>query len=120
MKYYKHKLWTNQERKASQSRAFQESKEYILPARFDDTEIPGILPTIGHIDLRTKSPAEFVQIIVRKLIYSGGTIPSKIIQNTGYIPGLNRRLNPIYDSSHRMYLYADNIAIDGGVKQPLH
>jgi hypothetical protein len=38
--YYAQKLWTNHERKNAQARAFQENKVYILPARFDDTEIP--------------------------------------------------------------------------------
>lgn len=220
---YKQKLWTNHERQAMQSRAFQESQEYILPAKFDDTEITGVLPTVGYIDLRIKTPEQFVRIIEKKLIYSGGTVPSenlrkalstitpvpkitpqelivnildkkegigiqnaqivlsaengtylqtytnedgigkimihtkrlysllishvnypsvlvekldldsdikieinkidnvgsKIIQNTGYIDGLEGRLNPIYDSSQRMYLYADNIAIDGGKNQPV-
>ena len=46
-KHYAEKLWTNLERKAAQSRAFEKSSEYILPARFDDIEIPGILPTAG-------------------------------------------------------------------------
>ena len=37
---------------------------------------------------------------------------------TGRIPGLEGRLNPKLDTNRRMYLYADNIAIDGGVQQP--
>jgi hypothetical protein len=37
---------------------------------------------------------------------------------TGHIPGLEGRLNPILDTSNRMYLYADNIAINGGENQP--
>lgn len=43
---------------------------------------------------------------------------SIIIQSTGYIPGLDGRLNPILDSLNRMYLYADNISIENGQKQP--
>lgn len=220
---YKIKLWTNHERQAMQARAFQEHQEYVLPARFDNTEIAGILPTTGYIDLRTKTPQQFAEIIEKKLIYSGGSIPSEnlrnalstiipipkidpfevninvidksteenipnasivfsaengtflssltdsngnskmivpirryysiliahqnypsvliprfdpisdlkielseisnvgsiIIQSTGYINGLNGRLAPIYDSSARMYLYADNIAINGGRNQPV-
>ncbi len=38
--------------------------------------------------------------------------------STGYIPGLQGRLNPILDTGNRTYLYADNIAIDGGKNQP--
>jgi hypothetical protein len=65
--HYKEKLWANHERKAAQARAFLESGEYILPARFDDTEVPGILQTTGYIDLRTRSPAEVALLLCEKL-----------------------------------------------------
>ena len=38
---------------------------------------------------------------------------------TGYIPGLVGCLNPIRDTHDRTYLYADNIAINGGQLQPV-
>lgn len=41
-------------------------------------------------------------------------------EGTGYVPGLAGRLNPILDSSDRTYLYATNIAINGGLQQPVH
>jgi len=66
-KHYANKLWTNHERKIAQSRAFEESAEYILPAKFDDTEIPGMLPTTGYIDLRKHSPAEVALLVCEKL-----------------------------------------------------
>jgi hypothetical protein len=65
--HYKEKVWTNHERRAAQSRAIEESREYILPARFDDTEIPGILPTTGYIDLRINSPAQVAILVLQKL-----------------------------------------------------
>ena len=65
--YYAEKLWTNHERKSAQARAFTEKGEYILPARFDDTEIPGILPTVGYIDLHSLEPEEFAKLIIEKL-----------------------------------------------------
>lgn len=219
--HYNKKLWTNHEREAMQSQAFQEYQEYILPARFDETEIPGLLPTIGYISLNGKSISDFCEVIFKKLVLSGRTIPSEqvrkslsplvkipkispaefsvtvknekgeslidadlfliadnnthlnsktddegkatfpintrrnyklyfananypsyivekidpendieilvhssenigsvICDSTGYIPGLKGRLNPILDTSNRTYLYADNIAIDGGLSQP--
>ncbi|MCC6243963.1 MAG: TIR domain-containing protein [Gemmatimonadaceae bacterium] len=64
---YARKLWSNHERKSAQSRAFEERREYILPARFDDTEVPGILPTIGYIDLRVTSPEELADLVLEKL-----------------------------------------------------
>ena len=204
-----------------QARAFQEHQEYILPARFDDTPIPGVLPTVGYISLTGRSAKDFVELILKKLVNSGRTIPSESVrravfsvsstpgvnptharvsvvssggdpiagadvtaiadnnttkcavtpadgvavltiptrrlyqlvvahpqhpgaivhawdpkedlvvtmfesENTGsvicmstcHIPGLQGRLNPILDTNNRMYLYADNIAIQGGVQQP--
>ncbi len=64
---YGKKLWTNHERKAAQARAFEEAKEYILPARFDDTEIPGILPTTGYLSLRDRSPEQLAAAVISKL-----------------------------------------------------
>jgi hypothetical protein len=43
--HYARKLWTNHERKSAQARAFKERSEYLFPARFDDTDVPGILST---------------------------------------------------------------------------
>jgi hypothetical protein len=40
-------------------------------------------------------------------------------ESTGHIPGLSGRLNPILDTHLRTYLYASNIAINGGVQQPV-
>lgn len=67
---YGRKLWTNHERESAQARAFEENEEYILPARFDDTEIPGIRPTTGYIDLRGRSPESFADLICQKLGHS--------------------------------------------------
>ena len=50
--------------------------------------------------------------------------PTKVrtitINGTGQITGLNGRLVPILDSLNRTYLYADNIAIEGGKNQPVY
>lgn len=219
--HYAKKLWTTHERTAMQARAFQEGQEYILPARFDDTQIPGVLPTTGYILLAERSPEKFVEVIHKKLINNGRTVPSEAVRkalfstttiprfepqtpsvsvisttgavvasanvvaiadngttkggqtdangkvtltiptrrhyqllvahpeypaalisswdpaegiqitlattentgsiichSTGYIPGLEGRLNPSFHTDKTAYLYADNIAIDGGKKQP--
>ena len=36
------------------------------------------------------------------------------------LPGLIGRLNPVLDNVDRMYLYATNVAIDDGRRQPVH
>lgn len=66
-KNYAKKLWSNHERRAAQAKAFESNKEYILPARFDDTKIPGILPTTGYVDLNDYSPEEFAKLIKEKI-----------------------------------------------------
>jgi hypothetical protein len=64
---YATKLWSKHELRAAQARAFVENSEYILPARFDDTEIPGILPTTSYIDLTTLRPEQFADLMVQKV-----------------------------------------------------
>ena len=39
---------------------------------------------------------------------------------TGHVPGLKGRLNPILDTHDRSYLYASNIAVNEGLRQPVH
>ena len=65
--HYAEKTWTNHERKAAQSRALFEKGEYILPVRFDDTEVPGLLPTTGFLDARKLSPEILASKILEKL-----------------------------------------------------
>ncbi|WP_051931265.1 toll/interleukin-1 receptor domain-containing protein [Gillisia sp. Hel_I_29] len=64
---YREKQWTNHERKAAQARAFSQNKEYILPLKLDDTEIPGLNETIGYVDLRNSDANEIVGLLKSKL-----------------------------------------------------
>lgn len=66
-KAYEAKAWTNHERRSAQERALKENTEYILPARFDDTPIPGLRDTVGYIDLRTREPVDFASLIKDKI-----------------------------------------------------
>lgn len=82
-RFYKNKLWANHERRSAQEKAFRENKECILPARFDDTEIPGILQTIGYVDLKTKSPIEFTEMICKKINFDYSDIEPEAITKNG-------------------------------------
>ena len=45
---------------------------------------------------------------------------SAIIPNrTGHMPGIRGRLNPIRDTLDRLYVYADNVAVNDGAVQPV-
>jgi len=70
-KHYASKLWTNHERESAQARAFSDHETYILPARFDDTAIPGVLPTVGYVDLRSMTPEDFGKLILEKITSAG-------------------------------------------------
>ena len=64
---YARKVWTRHELRSAQARALTEQREYILPARFDATEIPGLPESIKYIDLSGRTPEEFAQLVLRKL-----------------------------------------------------
>ena len=70
-KEYVEKAWTTHERRHAQDRALLAQSEYILPARFDDTDVPGMTSTVGFVDLRHTSPVELVHLIRAKLGPSG-------------------------------------------------
>jgi TIR domain len=49
---YAAKVWTTLERRSAQARALSQRVEYILPVRFDDAEIPGLLNTVGYLRIQ--------------------------------------------------------------------
>jgi TIR domain len=59
--------WARHERRAALARAVRERREYVLPARFDDTPLPGLLSDMVTVDLRTRTPQQFAAMIAGKL-----------------------------------------------------
>lgn len=84
-KEYKDKLWTRHELKSAQARAFLENDEYILPVRFDNTDLPGVNSTTGYLDISSMTPVELSLKIQKKLISSDYFDKTKLT-------------NPIFDS----------------------
>jgi len=66
-KEYVEKAWTKHERQHVQERALLVREEYILPARFDDTPVPGMPSTVAFQDLRKTTPEELASLILAKL-----------------------------------------------------
>jgi hypothetical protein len=66
-KHYLRKKWPKHELRAAQSEALSRNGQFMLPARFDDTELPGLHSTLGQIDLRLHSPTEVADLICRTL-----------------------------------------------------
>ncbi|MCE2719510.1 MAG: hypothetical protein ACK6A9_08325 [Dolichospermum sp.] len=74
-------------------------------------------PNFPGIIVKNFSPQNDSKQILKPI----GKIGSIIFPNqTGYIKGLKGRLNPILDNLYRTYVYADNIAINGGKQQPVY
>jgi len=66
-KEYAEKVWTSHERRNAQARALEDHGDYVLPARFDDTEIPGLRDTIKYEPLDGVSPGELASLIEKKI-----------------------------------------------------
>ena len=66
-KNYAEKVWTRHEKRSALERAIKEKREYILPARFDNTEIEGLPSTFKFIDLRNKTPEQLGKLVLMKL-----------------------------------------------------
>ncbi|SHM84021.1 TIR domain-containing protein [Flavobacterium saccharophilum] len=64
---YSKKVWTTHERKAAQTKAFLNNKEYILPLRIDNTEIDGLNETVGYIDLNQVGIEKTIDLLKQKL-----------------------------------------------------
>lgn len=76
--HYAEKVWPTHERRSAFEKAINSKEEYILPARFDDTEIPGLNKHISYIDLRKKTPNDFAALIIQKL---GHTIDEEEVED---------------------------------------
>ena len=70
--------WTRLERRAALDRAERERREYVLPARFDDTPLPGLLAGVVAVDLRGRNPEQFAANIVVKLAALGVIGPGPV------------------------------------------
>ena len=69
----------------------------------------------GRVE-RNWRPPEALSLDLQALP-AGGSI--MFPEGGGHVPGLSGRLCPILDNLDRMYLYADNVAVDGGRPQPV-
>ena len=72
---YRSKMWPNLERQSAQAREIADAGEYILPVKFDDTELPGLLPTVISLDARNKSPEQIAALFAQKI---GHATPPRI------------------------------------------
>ena len=70
--HYVSKPWTRHERQSAQARALTNVDPYLLPVRLDDSELPGLRPTVGYIDARRTPVEELIRLIQQKLSVAPG------------------------------------------------
>ena len=90
--------------------------DFKLHARLPTTVLcaaPGFMAWVA----RDYEPDRPLDVRMRPVPNGGSLI---IANRTGHLPGIRGRLNPKLDSLDRSYLYADNIAINDGLQQPVH
>lgn len=71
-KHYAAKPWTTHERQSAQARALNELGPYLLPVRLDDTDLPGLRPTVHYVDARLTTVEQLVDLIQQKLSSAPG------------------------------------------------
>lgn len=64
---YVAKAWTRLERRSAISRQMKDSVEYILPVRFDATDVPGLPDTLQYLPADRFTPAQLAVEIAKKL-----------------------------------------------------
>jgi hypothetical protein len=87
-KDYKDKFWAIHEKRSALSRAIRDKGVYLLPARFDDTEIEGIPKTTAYIDISKKTPRDFSEFVIGKL-----EIPLKQKDIDSNLPDIKVKVN---------------------------
>lgn len=74
--HYAQKPWPRHERQSALARALEESQEYILPVRLDNTAVSGLLPTISYLDVRGMDVDKAVSKISDGLLTKLASTPS--------------------------------------------
>lgn len=64
---YVEKAWTRWERRSAISRQMKDDGEYILPVRFDYTEVPGLPDTLQYLVADRFTPTELAVAIAEKI-----------------------------------------------------
>jgi TIR domain-containing protein len=65
--HYLMKAWPRRELQLALAAAILERRELILPARMDNTELPGLPPTIGSVNCQHRTPEQLAEMIIEKI-----------------------------------------------------
>jgi hypothetical protein len=76
-RHYAEKSWTTHERRSALATAITQQSPYILPVRLDDTQLPGLLPTVGYVDARRVGAQGVIDSINAKLAGTQIALPAR-------------------------------------------
>ena len=79
--HYVGKPWPMHEGRSALARALVEHTTYFLPVRLDDSELPGLRPTVAYVDARSTSPEQLAGMILEKL----GVMPGPRTSETAVV-----------------------------------
>lgn len=99
--HYVRKMWTNHERQFAISRLLRKGRSYILPLKVDDSEIPGLPPTIAYLSLKDRAIDDVYQILLRKL---GDPIHSPQLDEV-IDPNDERKVREIIEACYRRAIF---------------
>ncbi len=66
-KDYVSKAWPIFEAQNAIARNVEELGKYIFPVRFDDSEVPGLIKTVGYLRTKEYSPEDIANRFMKKL-----------------------------------------------------
>ncbi len=64
---YRDKKWTRHELRSTLAAAIEQREEYVLPVRFDDTDLDGLPPTVHYVDARRVAADQLASMLLKKL-----------------------------------------------------
>jgi len=102
--HYAEKLWTNVERRAAIARAAAQRGAYILPVRLDDTQLPGLLPTVGYIDARKVGLDGIVKALQTK-IGNAGKLGAPVEKQITLVPRSKEDIDLVVTRRPRLWEY---------------
>jgi hypothetical protein len=85
-RHYAEKAWPRRERQSAQARAVEEKMAYVLPVRLDDTELPGLLPSISYLDARRIGITGIVEALLQKLAGHRPCLAESPVEWDGKVP----------------------------------
>ncbi|NOT35559.1 MAG: TIR domain-containing protein [Candidatus Eisenbacteria bacterium] len=84
---YVSKVWTRHEFRSALAAALNQPGPFLLPVRFDDSDTPGLPPTLGHLDARAMPPEAVAEATAQKLAQTEGQqLVMAAVDALGYRP----------------------------------